>query len=71
MEGFVELNELRYQGGGYATYPLLIGLWDIASVGYDRSGYVDGTIVHLTSGREYRVQETYGQVIEKMREAME
>lgn len=71
MKGIVELRELKYQGGGYCTYPLAINLWDISSVGYDRSGYVDGTIVHLTSGREYRVQETYEQVIEKMREAME
>lgn len=71
MKGFVELNELKYQGGGYATYPLLIRLWDIASVGYDRSGYVDGTIVYLTSGREYRVQESYAEVINRMREAME
>ena len=35
-----------------------------------RSGYVDGTIVYLTSGREYRVQESYTEVIEKMRKAM-
>ncbi len=70
MEGFVELKELKYQGGGYATYPLLISLWDIASVGYDRSGYVDGTIVYLTSGQEYRVQESYTEVIKRMREAM-
>lgn len=70
MEGFVELKELKYQGGGYVTYPLLIGLYDIASVGYDRSGYVDGTIVYLTSGREYRVQESYTEVIKRMREAM-
>ena len=71
MNGFVELNELKYNGGGYATYPLLIGLWDIASVGYDRSGYVDGTMVYLASGREYRVQESYTEVIKRMREAME
>lgn len=71
MEGFVELNELKYHGGGYATYPLLISLWDIASVGYDRAGYVDGTTVYLTSGREYRVQESYTEVIKRMRGAME
>lgn len=71
MNGFVELNELKYQGGGYTTYPLLISVWDIASVGYDRSGYVDGPIVYLTSGREYRVQESYTEVIKRMREAME
>ncbi len=64
---FIELNELVYKNGRYITYPVSCNIEDISAIKECDGGYSpDYCLVTMKTGRSYRVQNSYKDIIEEI-----
>ena len=68
--GFIQLKELYYYNGGYASKPLLLNTDEIVNVeDYDHRAYVEGRNVIMKDGRRYFVKDRYEDIYKKIMES--